>query len=199
MTVLVAAARSGFSGHRPPKSGRTIALPRLGQKTDLQSHACVFVFNVEKLDEAEWGSRLNHYVHEGGDLRLGSRSTQPSRELQIPDRLPALASRAAWREAQQGQGGRPHSARSPHTHPLFVEVRSGLNTVLATVPVYRYWPVKPPVEGAHTLLSFSDGAPALLERTFKWAPRSCGSCSGPRLAKAAWMSARPGNEPERLE
>ncbi len=36
------------------------------------------------------------------------------------------------------------------------------------VPVYRYWPIKQPAEVmTRTLLSYSDGAPALLERTFK--------------------------------
>ncbi len=39
--------------------------------------------------------------------------------------------------------------------------------MLALVPVYRYWPSSNPTEGTHTLLNFADGAPALLERTFK--------------------------------
>ncbi len=39
--------------------------------------------------------------------------------------------------------------------------------MLSLVPVFRYWPVKQVVNGTHTLLTFSNGAPALLERTFK--------------------------------
>ena len=35
------------------------------------------------------------------------------------------------------------------------------------MPVYRYWPLTQPVEGMHTLLTYSTGAPALVERTFK--------------------------------
>ncbi len=34
------------------------------------------------------------------------------------------------------------------------------------MPVYRYWVVTPP-EGSRVLLNYADGAPALLERTFK--------------------------------
>ena len=62
----------------------------------------------------------------------------------------------------------PHSARSPTSRiPCFKKYGKDLDTVLAMVPVYRYWPIKQPVEGTHVLLSYSDGAPALLERTFK--------------------------------
>ena len=53
------------------------------------------------------------------------------------------------------------------THPLFQRYGKDLDSMLAMVPVYRYWPVKQPAEGTHTLLSYSDGAPALIERTFK--------------------------------
>ena len=34
------------------------------------------------------------------------------------------------------------------------------------MPIYKYWSVKP-LDGSRTLLRFADGAPALLERTFK--------------------------------
>ena len=39
--------------------------------------------------------------------------------------------------------------------------------MFSQVPVYRYWPVKDQAEGTRVLLTFSDGAPALIEREFK--------------------------------
>ncbi len=53
------------------------------------------------------------------------------------------------------------------THPLFQRYGKDLDSMLAMVPVYHYWPVKEPTEGTRTLLTYSDGAPALIERTFK--------------------------------
>ena len=44
--------------------------------------------------------------------------------------------------------------------------RVQLDEVLSQVPVYRYWSVTPH-QGARTLLTFADNAPALLERTIR--------------------------------
>jgi hypothetical protein len=51
------------------------------------------------------------------------------------------------------------------THPLFQRYGKDLDSMLGLVPVYRYWPVKQPAEGSRTLLNYSDGAAALIERT----------------------------------
>ena len=144
----------------------SVLTSRFGQKrTDLQSYACVFVLNVKKLDELEWGS-LNQYVHEGGGLVVapGQRSQPESYNNSIAGQfLPA----------QLGPEPKPAGASATFgkianiTHPIFQRYGKDLDTVLAMVPVYRYWPIKPPVQGTRTLLSFSDGAPALVERTFK--------------------------------
>src|SRR5262249_45554623 len=53
------------------------------------------------------------------------------------------------------------------THPLFESYAKEIEPMLALVPVYRYWSVKPSEAGTRVLLSFADNAPALLERTFK--------------------------------
>ncbi len=53
------------------------------------------------------------------------------------------------------------------THPLFERYGKDLASMLAQVPVYKYWPVQAAGEGTRTLVSYADGAPALLERTFK--------------------------------
>jgi hypothetical protein len=56
------------------------------------------------------------------------------------------------------------------THPLFQRDGKDLDSQLAQVLVYHYWTLKPSpqqIEGQRALMSFADGAPALLERTFK--------------------------------
>ena len=49
----------------------------------------------------------------------------------------------------------------------FKSIGKDLDTVLAMIPVFRYWPVKQQVQGSQVLLTYSDGVPGLLERTFK--------------------------------
>ena len=104
-------------------------------------------------------------------------------------------------------GDRPKTAKAETTfgkvaditHPLFQRYGKDLDSMLAMVPVYRYWPSRQPVEGTHTLLSYADGAPALLERTFK------GPKTGRVLLWTTPLSRRPDvggalrTEPERLE
>jgi hypothetical protein len=54
------------------------------------------------------------------------------------------------------------------SHPLFERGGKDLAAQLGLAPIFRYWTVKTN-EGnaAHTLLYYSDGAPALMERVFK--------------------------------
>ncbi len=59
------------------------------------------------------------------------------------------------------------------THPLFQQYGKDLDSMLALVPVYRYWPVKELAAEARTLISYGDGAPALLERNFKGPKTGC--------------------------
>jgi hypothetical protein len=139
---------------------------RFGQKrSDLQSYACIFVLNVEKLEELEWGA-LNQYVHEGGGLVVapGQRSKPESYNNSIAAQfLPAQLGPAPKTAGTSATFGKVANV----THPLFQRYGKDVDTVLGMVPVYRYWPIKPAGEGTRTLLSYSDGAPALLERTFK--------------------------------
>ena len=101
--------------------------------------------------------------------RTGGRawSAQLARKLQQCDRQPAFAGTARGQVARRCRRGRL-SARSP-TSPIRCSSGTARTWTACSrmVPVYRYWPIKQPVEGTHTLLTFSDGAPALLERTFK--------------------------------
>jgi Aerotolerance regulator N-terminal len=135
------------------------------KKNDLRAYACVFVLNVESLDEGVWGA-LNQYVHEGGGLVVAP--GQYSKPESYNNSIPAQLLAAQLGEAPKvTKAGATFGKVANVTHPLFQKFGTDMDTVLGIVPVYRYWPTKPPVDGAHVLLTYSDGAPALLERTFK--------------------------------
>ncbi len=56
------------------------------------------------------------------------------------------------------------------THPLFQKYGQDLDAQLVQVPVYHHWDLKvqpQAMEGTRTLVTYADGTPALLERTFK--------------------------------
>ncbi len=153
-----------------PAAGRSYLVERalysdFGRyKKDLQTYACVFLLNVKKLDESDWGA-LNHYVHEGGGLVVapGQRSSPESYNNSIANQvLPAQLEDRPKAMPAQATFGKVANI----THPLFQRYGKDLDSMLGMVPIYRYWPVKQPAEG-RTLLNFSDGAPALIERTFK--------------------------------
>jgi hypothetical protein len=138
-------------------------------RSDFKLYACIFVLNVRKLDESEWGA-LNQYVHEGGGLVVapGQRSLPESyRSASANLLLPAQLE-----DRSKSAGKATFGKVANINHPLFQRYGKDLDSMLAYVPVYRYWPVKQTVEGAHTLLSYSDNAPALLERTFNKGPKS---------------------------
>jgi len=159
-----------------PNAGPSAARPCLVEKVlathlgsrfngDLQAYACIFLLNVKQLDAQDWGV-LNHYVHEGGGLVVapGHRS------------LPASYNDDIAREILPAQLAEKFKVCGPQTtigkignitHPLFQRYGQDLDGMFAQVPVYKYWPIQQPVDGTRTLLSFSDGAPALVERTFK--------------------------------
>jgi hypothetical protein len=133
---------------------------------ELQAYSCIFVLNVKQLDEPDWWGALNHYVHEGGGLVVapGHRS------------LPASYNSAVavqFLPAQLGEKRRSPQARTTFgkitniTHPLFQHYGKDLDSMLGQVPVYSYWPIQQPNEGTRTLMKFSDGEPALVERSFK--------------------------------
>ena len=95
---------------------------------------------------------------------------------------------------------RPRSARSPTSRILcFSGTARTLTACSRMVPVYHYWPIKQPAEGTHTLLSFSDGAPALVERTFKGPKTGRVLLWTTPLSRRPEVGARPAGEPECLE
>jgi Aerotolerance regulator N-terminal len=132
---------------------------------ELQAFSCIFLLNVSKLDETDWGT-LNRFAHEGGGLVVA-----PGHLSQ-----PALYNNPIAGQFMPAQlGEKPHSAvprttiskLANLTHPLFEREGRDLMSVLAGVPVYKYWPVHDTTPDTRILLSYADDAPALLERTLK--------------------------------
>ena len=129
----------------------------------LKERTCVFLNNVERLSEVDWG-RLNAYVHEGGGLVIGlgpncdlDNYNNPTAAQLLPGTLGAVKS---------PDGGTTFGKLNDANHPLFSRYPKELSGVLAQVPVYRYQSVAA-APGSRALLAYPDGAPALLERTFK--------------------------------
>jgi hypothetical protein len=129
----------------------------------LKDLTCVFLNNVKELADVDWG-RLNGYVHEGGGLVIGigdhcepeNYNGSTAAQL-VPGALGKVESPAAATTF-----GKINDA----THPLFSRYPKELDAVLSQVPISHYWRVATP-QGARTLLTYADGAPAVVERTFK--------------------------------
>jgi Aerotolerance regulator N-terminal len=130
---------------------------------NLQDFAAVFLLNVKRLEEADWLA-LTRYVHGGGGLVVApGHLSEPENYNSASQLLPGQLAAA------------PHIASPPTnmsrvtnlTHPLFERYGQDLATVLARPPVYKYWPIRGEAGAGLVLVRFDDGAPALLERTFK--------------------------------
>jgi len=152
-------AASGF------QIDRVLPKALLAQYRDtLKDYAAVFVLNVEAFeDEDSWGL-LNGYVHEGGGLVFGLGDRCNPANYNGPTASQILP--AQLEPNRPSKGETTFGKIADVTHPLFQRYAKEIDPQLALVPVYRYWTVKPP-EGSRVLLNYADGAPALLERTFK--------------------------------
>ena len=129
----------------------------------LKDYTCVFLNNVQRLDESDWG-RLNAYVHDGGGLVVGLGDRCLPENYNGPNAgqlLPALLKVVADPDPRTSFG-----KVADFTHPLFQRYAREVEPELSRVPVSHYWVVVPS-EAARALLSFADNAPALLERSFK--------------------------------
>jgi hypothetical protein len=131
------------------------------QKLSTRDYAAIFLLNVDGLTGSDWG-KLSSYLHEGGGLVIapGNRvdaATYGSAGAAI---LPATLE-----EKKDAPPGTTF-ARAEYDHPLFNRHPTLLDPELTGFPIYRYWTVKP-LDNSRTLLSYSDGKPALLERAIK--------------------------------
>jgi len=142
-------------------------LPTRFREKGLKDFAVVFLLNVATLDESTWGM-LNAYVHEGGGLvvGLGDRCRADNYNGSIAAQL--LPAQLGEPFAPPGEHGTTFGKISDATHPLFDRFFKEIDEQFAVTPVYKYWRLQSS-ESGRTLVSFADGAPALLERTFRGA------------------------------
>jgi hypothetical protein len=148
-----------------PIQVETVRAPELGAKFggNLQRFATIFVLNVIKLSDPDW-SALNQYVREGGGLVVAPGHLSKPESYNSASQLLPRQLAEAW-----------HTAKPPTnmgnvtnlTHPLFERYGRDWQSMLAQVPVYKYWPVRGADDAGLILLRFGDGAPALIERNFK--------------------------------
>ncbi len=154
----------------PPGTPRSFEVDRIkaNQFADrardtLKDYACVFLNNVEALGEADWG-HLGTYLREGGGVVIGLGYLCRPENYSGPTAAQVVP--AAPAEKKNPKDETTFGKVADFNHPLFGRYSKELDALLAQVPVYHYWSVKPS-EGARTLLLYADGAPALIERSFK--------------------------------
>ncbi len=132
------------------------------KRAALKDYAAIFLLNVGGLSPVDWG-RLRAYVGEGGGLVVA-----PGDKAR-PDFYDgtAAASLLPARLVDKPTDKETTFGKAEYNHPLFSRFPKLLDPELANNnPIYHHWPVKP-FESARTLLRYSDGTPALLERIFK--------------------------------
>jgi hypothetical protein len=128
----------------------------------LKKFTAVFVLNVKALGESEWG-RLNAFVRNGGGLVIGLGEYSDPENYNLPavsELIPgSLIKKESPKEASFGK-------IADLTHPLFRSYPRQLSEMLSQIPIFHYWSIAAP-KGSRPLLSYSNGAPALVERSFQ--------------------------------
>ena len=169
-----------------PVQVETVRATELGTKFggNLQRFASIFLLNVIKLGDQDWNA-LHQYVREGGGLVVAPGHLSKPENYNQP-----TASRLLPRQLAE----KLHTANPPTTmgnvanltHPIFERYGRDWASMLAQVPVYKYWPVSKSDTSGLILLRFRDGAPALIERNFK----------GPKLGKVLLWTLPLARRPE---
>ena len=148
-----------------PVQVETVAAPQLATKFggNFQRFATIFLLNVIKLSDQDW-SALNQYVREGGGLVVAPGHLSKPESYNSASQLLPRQLAEAWHTAKPPT----HMGKVTNlNHPLFERYGRDWASMLAEVPVYKYWPVRGADDAGLILLRFDDGAPALIERNFK--------------------------------
>ncbi|MBN2217837.1 MAG: BatA domain-containing protein [Pirellulales bacterium] len=142
---------------------KTVAESELA-RTELGGYAAVCLIDPKPPAPAEW-DMLARYVSAGGGLavflgrnaRLASFNAPEAQQL-LPGPL--------VRQARAPEDAPFHLAPRGAQHPMFAAFRAVRGSVPWTdMPVFRYWELGPLVEGVNVVVPFSDGRPAMLERS----------------------------------
>ncbi|MBN2023780.1 MAG: BatA and WFA domain-containing protein [Pirellulales bacterium] len=131
---------------------------------DLAPYAAVCLVDPPPLSPRVW-QKLAEYAAAGHGLALFlGRNARPDEFRSSPEAerlLPAMLLRQA-----RSPSGELHLSPRDLAHPILAEFRSAADAVpWSDAPVYRYWELGPLAKGAHVIVPYSDGRPALVERS----------------------------------
>lgn len=141
---------------------QVIPLEKLAQEK-LDGYAAVFVLDPGALTPSVWKS-LADYASDGHGVGIflgrraepvGPLNEAPAQEL-LPGKLAIQARRP---------DGDLALAPRDYQHPILAALRKWAGQLpWDYFPVFRYWQLEQPAAGVHTIVPFSDGRPAILER-----------------------------------
>lgn len=127
----------------------------------LASYAAVFLNNVAALSEQDW-TALAGYARRGGGVVIGLGNLCNPENYRTPAAQQVLA--LGMDKVDQPETPLTFGKLEP-SHPLFQKYANELASGLGDVPIRKRWSVTPTAT-MPAILSYSDNAPALLERTF---------------------------------
>lgn len=163
-TLHWVAALDPFRERQRPRYLIDVMTTEQAKTVDFAPYQAVAFLNVAGPTPETWLKLLN-YVHAGGGLfiGLGSRATAAAYGSDVAQNvLPAKLIRVEKPPADIVLAPRQF------THPIlarFQTARDALTAEMANNAVLEYWMVEPRSDAA-TVIPYSNGAPALLERTF---------------------------------
>jgi hypothetical protein len=129
----------------------------------LDDYAAVFLLDVARPSEADWGALIG-YVRAGGGLvvALGEHAVPDSYNGVVAAQLlPAKL------ERHRAEPANTFFAKPDLNHPIFNAYGREIDAKLSAMPVYHAWEIK--LQTGRVILSFTDNSPALLERPFQGA------------------------------
>jgi len=134
-------------------------------KTELDGYAAVCLVDPKPLAPTEW-DKLARYVSAGGGLAVFlGRNARPVARFNAPEAQQLLPGPLV-RQARAPADVPIHLAPRNLQHPVLAELRQVRGSIPWTdMPVFRYWELGKLAEGTNVVVPFSDGRPAMLERS----------------------------------
>jgi len=134
-------------------------------KTDLDAFAAVCLVDPKPLSGAEW-DKLARYVSAGGGLAVFlGRNAHPVTSFNSVEAAQLLPGPLV-RQVPTPETAPFHLAPRGLQHPMLAALRQVRGSIpWSDMPVYRYWELGKLAEGVGVVVRFSDGRPALVERT----------------------------------
>jgi hypothetical protein len=132
-------------------------------KIALDKYAAIFILDPSAMPPESW-RMLRDFASGGGGVAVFlGRNAEPVDSFNAPLAQEVLPGRLT--QQARRLGGELFLAPDNYEHPLLSRFRAVAGSVpWEDFPVFRYWQLDELHEGANTIMSYSDGRPALLER-----------------------------------